>query len=114
MALDNAQPVPTDKSSASRETTPGGGREVRWEQVAKTPGLTPAEIMVGRLRAEGIPAVAWQEGAGVALGLTVGLLGEGHVMVPEEYADRAREILAIAEALDLSDDADDDAYEEEE
>ena len=116
MTLENAHPAPKD-NPASRETTPGGGREVRWEEVAKTSGLTTAEIVVGRLRAEGIPAVAWQEGAGIALGLTVGLLGMGHVMVPEEYADRAREILAIAESLDLSgeeSDEDSDDFDEDE
>jgi hypothetical protein len=74
--------------------TAGGPQEVRWEVVETTSGITVAEIIVGRLQAEGIPARAWQEGAGEALGLMVGLLGTGHVVVPEEYAEQARAILA--------------------
>jgi hypothetical protein len=77
-----------------QETTPGGQGEVRWEIVAQMPGITPATIVAGRLQAEGIPVRAWQEGAGQALGLTVGLLGTGYVAVPEEYVAQALEILA--------------------
>lgn len=74
-------------------------RQVKWEVVARTNGIMPAEIIAGRLNADGIPARAWQEGAGEALGLTVGLLGNGFVGVPEEYAAEAREILADDEDL---------------
>ena len=66
--------------------------------VEQTPGITVAEIIVGRLQAEGIPARAWQEGAGEAIGLMVGLLGTGHVVVPAEYAEQARAILDAEEA----------------
>ncbi len=70
--------------------------------IEKTAGITVAEIIAGRLQSEGIPARAWQEGAGEALGLIVGLLGTGHVVVPEEYADRARAILeADAAAMEM-------------
>jgi hypothetical protein len=85
----------------SHEDRDGATRYERWEQVAQTSGLTIAEIMVGRLQAEGIPARAWQEGAGLALGLTVGLLGMGHVEVPAEFAEQARAILAEGEALEF-------------
>lgn len=90
------QDVETPKTEENT-TTPGGGREVRWEVVTKTAGLAPAEIIVGRLQAEGIPARAWQEGAGQAFGLTVGLLGDGYVIVPESYLDQARAILEESE-----------------
>ena len=84
-----------DRRSIQSEqvSSPGGGEEIRWEVVARTPGITPATILAGRLQAEGIPARAWQEGAGQALGLTVGLLGTGHVAVPEEHVEQALEIL---------------------
>lgn len=81
------------KQTAERETHPSGRQEIRWKTVAKTPGITPAHIIAGRLQAEGIPARAWQEAAGQAIGLTVGLLGTGHVQVPEEYFDQATELL---------------------
>ncbi len=82
--------------SATRPKEGAGGEAepVRWEIVERTSGLLPAQIKAGRLQAEGIPARAWAESAGVAYGLTVGLLGTGYVSVPEEYVDQAQEILA--------------------
>ena len=80
-------------SSRESEATPGGRTEVRWKRVASASGLTTAMIIAGRLRAEGIPVHAWQEGAGQAMGLTVGILGTAHVAVPEEFVDQARHIL---------------------
>lgn len=76
------------------ETHPQGNEPVEWVVVQKTGGLVPAEISAERLIADGIPARAWQEGAGQALGLTVGILGEGRVLVPAEFEEHAREILA--------------------
>ena len=81
-----------DKSDSAGH--PGSAQEVRWVTVERTSGITVAEIIVGRLQAEGIPARAWQEGAGEALGLMVGLLGTGHVVGPEEYEEQARAVLA--------------------
>lgn len=103
MALDSAHPVPNHDSGDSETTGSHGPREVRWVVVAETFGMMPADIMVGRLQTEGIPARAWQEGAGSALGLTIGALGTAHVVVPEEYAEQAREILALGEELELTD-----------
>ncbi|MCL4870297.1 MAG: hypothetical protein KJ063_15135 [Anaerolineae bacterium] len=73
----------------------GGSGEIHWHIVARTPGLVPAQIIAGRLQAEGIMARAWAESAGVALGLTVGLLGTGYVGVPEELVEQAEAILAV-------------------
>lgn len=67
---------------------------INWVPVETTTGLLLAEMTAESLIVAGIPARAWQEGAGHALGLTVGLLGEGHVVVPEEYAVAARQFLA--------------------
>lgn len=88
--MDNIESLPDMENSE----TSGDPQEVRWETVETTAGITPAEIIAGRLQAEGIPARAWQEGAGEAIGLMVGLLGTGHVVVPEEFAEQARAILA--------------------
>lgn len=92
MESNNVHPVPETDNTGN--PPPDDAREIRWEVVERTPGITVAEIIAGRLQSEGIPARAWQEGAGEALGLIVGLLGTGHVVVPEEYAERARAILA--------------------
>lgn len=96
-----------DKMTAN----PGDQKEEKWEVVTKTAGLVPAQIIAQRLEFEGIPARAWQEGAGQALGLTVGLLGNGYVMVPESHLDEAKAILASSEQFDES--GDDDLFDEE-
>jgi hypothetical protein len=92
-----AQPLSEDPEGEtnprSATTTGGGDQETKWQIVTKTAGITPATIIAGRLQAEGIPARAWQEGAGQAYGLTVGLLGTGYVMVPESFLEEARQIL---------------------
>lgn len=77
----------------AKSTTPGGKATIKWEVVAEAPGITSAAIIAGRLKAEGFPVRVWQEGAGQALGLTVGALGTGYVAVPEEYAQDALAIL---------------------
>lgn len=81
------------ESARSLKNFPEPNKEITWEVVAKTGGITPAQIMADRLTAEGIPARAYQEGAGMALGLTVGLLGTGYVVVPEEFVTKAEAIL---------------------
>ena len=76
-----------------KEMKPGHNEEVHWEIIFRTSGLLPAQIVAGRLQTEGIPVRAWQEAAGQAFGLTIGLLGTGYVSVPEEYVDQALDIL---------------------
>lgn len=81
-------------TAEAKTTTPGGDQPVEWKVATKTAGITPATIIAGRLQANGIPARAWQEGAGQAYGLTVGLLGNGYVMVPEPFLEQAKALLA--------------------
>ena len=66
----------------------------KWVKFWETSGILSAKVIAGRLRAEGIPAWTWQQGAGAAMGLTFGPMGRGHVMVPEEQLDQARRIMA--------------------
>ena len=80
----------------SQQNPQGSDKEISWKVVEKTAGITPATIIANRLISEGIPARARQEGAGQAIGLTVGLLGTGYVVVPEEFVDRAEKILSEA------------------
>lgn len=81
-------------------------REINWQVVTKLFGMLEAQALIGRLRAEGIPAQAWQEGAGRALGLTVGGLGTVRVVVPAEYLEQAQQIATN----DYSDEVDEDAF----
>lgn len=114
MASD-ALPIGKDEEEPLTEpTTPGGSQETNWEVVTKTAGLVPAQIIAERLQSEGIPARAWQEGAGQAFGLTVGLLGTGHVIVPKAYVEQAKAILAAPAEDDGLDDfkPDDRQFEE--
>jgi hypothetical protein len=89
-------------------TTPEGSEPVHWQVVAKLAGLMQATIVAGRLQAAGIPARTWQEGAGQAIGLTVGLLGTGYVAVPEEYAEQAEAILAESYPVEESEELPED------
>ena len=86
--------VEEGQTAVEKSTSPGGEQITEWKVVTKTAGITPATIIAGRLQANDIPARAWQEGAGQAYGLTVGLLGNGYVMVPETYLEQAKAILA--------------------
>lgn len=85
---------PTKAAEGTSEGTPGGEEPVTWVSVAAALGPAHAEILRGRLETEGIPALVVREPAGSAYGLTVGLLGQVDIVVPQEYAARAREILA--------------------
>jgi hypothetical protein len=95
------------KSEGNDKQTGRHQQETRWEEVATTAGITQAQIIAGRLQSEGIPARAWQESVGQTTGLVVGPLGMGHVLVPEEFVDRALEILDDVEEFDADGDQDD-------
>ncbi len=68
--------------------------EIKWVKFWETSGSLSAEVVAGRLKAEGVPAWVWQQGAGAAMGLVYGPMGRGHVMVPEEQLEEARRIMA--------------------
>jgi tetratricopeptide (TPR) repeat protein len=69
------------------------GEDFNWVAVTVVSGITVAEVIANRLRASGIPAHALQEGAGQALGLTVGPMGDASVLVPEDREEEARLLL---------------------
>ena len=54
-----------------------------------------AQIIQGRLKSEGIPALLSYESAGLVYGLTVNGLGEVKIMVPKWLAEQAKEILGL-------------------
>ncbi len=98
---DNQQDSASNKKTSIKKINPRDYVDVKWEVVALTSGLLQAQIIAGRLQNEGIPTRAWQEGAGQALGITIGLLGTGHVMVPEEFVDQALDILESEDSEDV-------------
>jgi hypothetical protein len=67
--------------------------DAEWEVVHISSGMINAKIISGRLETEGIPVKLQYEAVGVLYGLTVDGLGAVKVLVPEEYIDRALEVI---------------------
>jgi hypothetical protein len=65
----------------------------KWEVVAEVYGDLESEIIRGLLQAEDIPVTLSKEGAGQALGLQVGSMGEVQVLVPTEHVGKAQGIV---------------------
>lgn len=61
--------------------------------VYRASGMAEAEIVRGFLESEGIPADLDYESVGPVVGLTMDGLGEVRVVVPDDWADAAREAL---------------------
>jgi len=66
----------------------------KWEVAHVSAGMINAKIISGRLETEGIPVQLQYEAVGVLYGLTVDGLGAVKILVPEEYIDRALEVIA--------------------
>jgi len=67
---------------------------MRWVTVHKTNGVTDGEILKNMLESFGIPARVSYESAGKIYGLTVDGMGVVSLLVPEDRAQEARDILA--------------------
>lgn len=67
--------------------------EEEWIVLDEVAGMLQAEILRGLLEAQEIPAVLSQEGAGRAIGLTIGTLGTVQILIPAKDLDRAHELL---------------------
>jgi hypothetical protein len=66
--------------------------------VYKTYGNLEAEMVKGFLEAQGIPVVLSQESVARTIGLSVGRLGRVEVLVPENQAAAARDLLNAMES----------------
>ena len=64
----------------------------------RTTNYMEAHIIKGRLESEGIPVLLRYESAGLIYGITVDGLGQVKVMVPQDQAEDAKEILGLADA----------------
>jgi hypothetical protein len=71
-------------------------KEEDWRVVHIASGMTNANIIVGRLETEGIPARLKYEAAGTIYAVTIDGLGEVKVMVPSNYLEKAREVLSVS------------------
>jgi len=71
-------------------------REEKWVVVCKAAGMINAQIILGRLAAEGIPARLQYETIGViSCSLDVNGLGEVKICVPESCFAEAEEALKL-------------------
>jgi hypothetical protein len=88
----DAEPVGAAEGASATFTGGRGDMEpvVVWEAAH----VLEAEIVKGRLEAEGIPAIIRSEALGKIYGLTSGGLAKADVMVPGPLADRAIEVLS--------------------
>ncbi|PKN69450.1 MAG: hypothetical protein CVU54_10525 [Deltaproteobacteria bacterium HGW-Deltaproteobacteria-12] len=69
--------------------------EENWVVAYRAAGMVNAQIILGRLETEGIPARLQYEAIGViSYSLDVDGLGEVKIFVPESFARQAKEILA--------------------
>ena len=65
----------------------------KWIEVCVIQGDIDAEILKGLLEAHEIPVLLSKEGAGRALGLTMGPLGEVEILVPVSLQNEAALII---------------------
>jgi hypothetical protein len=80
----------------------------QWVSIARDLGDLQAELLRGLLEAREIPVLLFREGAGRAIGLTIGLLGEVEIMVPDKYKDEAISVLDLFEKGAFEDQEDED------
>ena len=65
----------------------------KWEVVAEVPGELQAGLVRNLLESQGIKVFLNQEGAGRAVGLSMGPMGEVQVLVPESQIEEAGKIV---------------------
>ena len=70
-------------------------------EVCVTSGLMQAEIIKGRLEANGIPVLLQYESLGPVMGLTIDGLGQVQVLVRADQADTARALLECVADLPI-------------
>jgi len=78
-------------------------------EILRVNGISNAEPVLAALRANGIPATAVGEAVGRVYGLTLDGLGMVRIVVPKEYEEQARELLAAGELHELEIREDDNA-----
>jgi len=67
--------------------------EHTWKSIISVQGELQAEVLRGLLEAQGIPVNLSQEGVGRAYGFGVGPLSEVEILVPDNFAEAAQEVI---------------------
>ena len=68
-------------------------------------GELEASVIKSHLECEGIPVILQYESVGRVFGLTVDGLGEIRILVPQELAEKAKEIIKPREVGEAGDEA---------
>jgi hypothetical protein len=69
--------------------------EENWVVVCRAAGMVNAQIILGRLQADDIPAHLQYEAIGViSCSLDIDGLGEVRILVPESFVNQTKEILS--------------------
>jgi hypothetical protein len=74
-----------------------------WVLIREVAGELQAEILRGLLEANEIPVLLSQEGIGRVYGLSVSTLGRVEILVPSEFVEAAKSIMADYESGKLED-----------
>ena len=82
--------------------------EINWMPVLSVWDPADVAMIVARLQDQGIPALANPEAAFSALPVSVGMISEIRVMVPEAEQEHALEVLRDIGALTDQDEADEE------
>lgn len=69
-------------------------QEITWEIVRVVSTAIEAELMAGRLRSHGIPAIVLSQ-VDTTRNFTIGALAVAKVFVPDIYLDRAERMLSV-------------------
>jgi len=83
-----------------------------WYVVATALGEAEAAIISGLLESADIPVWVYQESAGRAIGLQIGLLGTVEILTPEAYYDEACDLLEADDDDSMLEDGADDFPDE--
>ena len=86
----------------------------KWEVITEVSGELQAGLIRNLLETQGIKVFLNQEGAGRAVGLSVGPLGEVQILVPESQSEAARKIVDDYYAGNFEVDEEMDSEESEE
>jgi hypothetical protein len=89
--------------AAGQGTTKGGPMDQEPVVVWEAMNMMEAEVVKGRLEAEGIPAIIRSEALGQIFGLTMGGLAKADVLVPGPLAEKALDILEASDLLEVPD-----------
>jgi len=89
--------------AADLSTTKGGPMDQEPVVVWEAMNMMEAEVVKGRLEAEGIPAIIRSEALGQIFGLTMGGLANADVLVPGPLAEKALDILEASDLLEVPD-----------